>query len=137
MRECAVKMLAIPLAWLAGVIAVVAFGFRPDPYLEYARHMPPPHPFPTRTVLWIILFMTLQAGLTVAILRPRSWRRSWARAAAALAVSVGFLGYGAITSMHAPPAHAAYLWWLLLFAGAMAVLLLWSVVAAITASTHA
>lgn len=128
---------AIPLAWLAGVVAVVAAGFEPHPYLLHVRQLPPPHPYPTTTVLWALGFMTVHGLALGAILRPGSYARSWGRALCALGVSLAFLAFGAFGAMHAPPAWFAWLWWLLIGNAALAMLLLWSVAAAIRAHERA
>ena len=125
------KAAAIPFAWLIAAIATVWAGFLPNPYLEHVRLMPPPHPYPTETVVRIVIFMAVQAALLMAILRPARYRHAWGRALAALAVSLGFLGIGAMASMHAPPAFGVYLVWLLFWAALMLLLLMWSVFGAV------
>jgi hypothetical protein len=109
------KTLALPIGWILGVVTVIAMGFAPDPYLEVVRQIPPPHPYPTQTVLWILLFMTVHAGATFAILRPTSYCYSWGRSFLAALVSSGFFIFAAFGAMHAPLAHFAYIWWLLAF----------------------
>ena len=104
---------ALPASWALGIIAVVLAGFRTDPYLEHVREIPPPHPYPGSTVLWIAAFITIQSAVAIAVLRPWSYHRSWGRAGVAATTSFGFLVLGIFTSMHAPPAHAIYLLWLL------------------------
>jgi hypothetical protein len=125
-----VKKLAVPLAWLLGVIAVMLSGLQSNPYLEYVRNIPPPHPYPTSMVVWIIVLLSLHAALLIFALRPASYSRSWGRALFALAISIVFLAFGLVGSMHAPPAWIAYLFWLLVVAIATLVLTLWSLVAA-------
>lgn len=120
--------LALPASWLLGILAVVHAGFRPDPYLEYVRQIPPPHPYPTSTVLWIAAFITIQAGIVMAILRPWSYRHSWGRATIALSISLGFLAYAILGSMHAPPPLTVYLLWLMGFCSIMLGLLIASIV---------
>lgn len=119
---------------MLGIVAVVLAGFKTDPYLEHVRQIPPPHPYPTFTVTWIVLFITIQTVLANVILRPRSYRHSWGRAALALATSLGFLAFAILGAMHAPPPHAMYLWWLLAFGGGMLGLLIWSIVGAAASS---
>jgi uncharacterized membrane protein len=125
---------ALPTGWLLGIIAVILAGLRTDPYLEHVRQIPPPHPYPTFTVLWIVGFITIHTGLAMAVLRPRSYRHSWGRAIIALAISLGFLAFAILGAMHAPPPHAVYLLWLLAFCVIMLGLLVWSIVGAATSS---
>jgi hypothetical protein len=67
------KYFALPVGWFVGTVTVIAVGFAPDPYLEYVRQIPPPHPYPTSTVLWILLFMSIHVAVAFAILRPMSY----------------------------------------------------------------
>ncbi len=122
------KRLALPIGWILGVIAVIAMGFAPDPYLKHVRQIPPPHPYPTQTVLWILLFMVVHAGAAFAILRPKSYCYSWGRSFLAVLVSSGFFVFAAPGAMHAPPAHVAYIWWLLAFWLATFALFAWSAI---------
>ena len=127
----AMGKIIVPAVWVIGVIAAVLSGLRPDPYLEHVRLIPPPHPYPMGTVLWIVLFMTVHAALLIAILRPASYSFSWGRALMALVVSLGFLALGIMGSMHAPPPWDAYLLWLLALVAATIILSLWSVMGAV------
>ena len=81
-------------------------------------------------VVWIVVFMTVQAALLMAVLRPSSYSHSWGRALVALAVSLGFFALGAIGSLHAPPPWGAWLWWLLALVAATVQLSLWSAMSA-------
>jgi hypothetical protein len=124
------RIITLPIAWLIGIITVVAMGFRPAPYLQYVRQIPPPHPYPMYTVLWIAFLLTAHVGAVFAALRPRSYRYSWGRALLALLISLGFLVFAALGAMHAPPAHIIYVWWLLGFGICMLSLLIWSIACA-------
>lgn len=110
MPQHALRRCAVPVLWLLGVIDVIWSGCRPDPYLEYVRHIPPPHPYPTSTVFLLACLMAGHAILLVAILRPVSYVRAWGRALAALAISLCFFFLSAL-SMHGPPAWGAYIIW--------------------------
>lgn len=105
--------LVLPAYLLLGLVAVALTGCLDNPYLAQVRGLPPPHPYPLRGVLWVMAAMGLQAAAVLAILRPRSWRRSWGRALAATGLSAGFLLLGMLAAMHSPPHHTAYLLWLL------------------------
>jgi hypothetical protein len=120
------RAVILPIVWGIGVIAVVATGFWPDPYLEHVRHIPPPHPYAMSTVLFIVLFLTLHVAALFAILRPKSYKQSWGRALLALLLSVGCFGFAALGSMHSPPAYATYLWWLMTVGVSLLGLFIWS-----------
>lgn len=122
------KVIILPIGWLIGIIAVVAMGFRPDPYLTYVRQISPPHPYPIYTVLWIVFFITIHSGAVFSILRPSSYSYSWGRALSALILSVGFLVCAGLGAMHAPPAYSAYLWWLLVFGISMLGMFIYSTI---------
>lgn len=113
-------------AWAVGVIALVVAGREPDPYLQYVRHIPPPHPYPVTGVSWAVAFLSAQCALIAAILRPSSYKQSWGRALLSLLVCASFFGYAALGAMHAPPYFFVYLWWLLLAGGATLLLSIWS-----------
>jgi hypothetical protein len=81
--------------------------------VEHVRHIPPPHPYPLATVLWIGLFLTVHAAAIFAILRPSSYSFSWGRALLALVLSGACFGLAGAGAMHSPPAYGAYLWWLI------------------------
>jgi len=121
---------AIPFVSLLGFILVVLAGFRPNPYLEYVRHIPPPHPYPTEIVVWVGFFIAVQSWIVFAILRPSTYKYSWGRAILGFFVSVGFLGFGALAAMHASPAVSIYILWLFAVAAAMFLLFIWSAISA-------
>ena len=123
-------MRTIVAIWFLGAVAVVWLGRLPDPYLEYVRRIPPPHPYPVSGVLWVILFMAAQAAVLAAILRPTTYKHSWGRALSAIVVSVGFFAFAGMGAMHAPPYYIAYLWWLLAVVAGAVSLLIWSGVGA-------
>ena len=125
------KRFASPGVWLLGIIAVTLSGLSSDPYLEYVRQIPPPHPYPAATVLWVALFMTVHAALLIAVLRPASYARSWGRAIIAFIVSFCFLALGVLGSSHSPPPWGMYLFWLLSVIAAIVAIGLWSVIGAI------
>lgn len=121
----------LPGMWALGVATVVWAGFLPDGYLM--RMMPPPHPYPLTVVLWAILFMTLLTGGLYAVLRPRSYRRSWGRALCATVLTIPFVFQAAVSAMHAPPPVGYYIYWTMLMCVGCAVLCLCSGVAALWA----
>ena len=124
------RAVILPVAWFIGISAVVATGFLADPYLEHVRQIPPPHPYPMPTVLWIVLFLTIHIAAIFAILRPNSYKFSWGRALLALLLTVGCFGFAALGSMHSPPAYGAYLWWLIVGVVSLLGLFIWSAICA-------
>lgn len=121
---------ALPAYLLLGVVAVALTGCLDNPYLTHVRSLPPPHPYPLSGVLWVMAMMSVHTAAVMAILRLRSWLRSWGRALAATGLSTIFLLIAAQASMHSPPHHTAYLLWLLLMVAALSVLTASSSVAA-------
>ncbi len=121
----------LSLVWFAGV-AIVAWTARwPDPYLEHVRGIPPPHPYPLGSVLWIVLLMTLEGAVLAAILRPWSYARSWGRALVGFGVAGGFFAFGALGLMHAPPYYGYYSLWMLVIAIGLLGIVTWSGVASV------
>ena len=118
-------------AWILGAVFVVWFGRLPNPYLLYVRHLPPPYPYPTNGVLWVLLFMAIQVVVLAIVIRPRTYSRSWLRAGLALLVSAAFFIYAALGAMHAPPYFFAYIWWSLAVVAGSLLLLVWSASGAI------
>ncbi len=102
---------ALIASWSIGVVAVVWSGTLPDPYLQHVRGIAPPHPYAFKNVAWVTAFITAQVALMYAILRPRTFRRSWGRAACAFAMSAGFAWFALMSAIHAPPFWIAYVWW--------------------------
>jgi hypothetical protein len=100
----------LPFYWLVGVVAAALLGFLPNPA---ARGDPALHVYATQIVLGVLVLMTLQALLLVAILRPATYARSWGRALLALIVSFGFEIMAVAGAMHSPPAWGALLLWTL------------------------
>lgn len=94
----------------------------PDPYLEKVRLIPPPHPYPMKSVVATVGLMALQVLLLQLVLRPASYRRCWGRSLVALAISCGFLVAAGLGAMHAPPHFGIYMLWLALLIVGMAAL---------------
>lgn len=127
------------MAWLTiGIIAAILSGLLVNPYLTHARQMPPPHPYPLDVVFWIVVFMIVQVGAVLVIIKPKHASRSIWRALLIALVSLGTLEFAISSAMHMPPAYRFYLYWLLAFLGASITWLAWSIVSAIrTPSTGA
>jgi formate hydrogenlyase subunit 3/multisubunit Na+/H+ antiporter MnhD subunit len=57
-----------------------------------------------------------------AVIRPKTYRRSWGRAMSAFAIVAGVFAYFTFGAMHAPPEYNVFLWWLIFIAGVLFVL---------------
>lgn len=135
-RRQAVLRFTLLACWLLGVIAVVLAGFGNDPYLEHVIGVVGHQPYDTRTLFWLVTFMTVHVVLVSATLRPVTYCHSWGRALVALTLSLGFLLFGFGASVHAPPAWIVYVFWLLTFCVLLLGLLVWSVVGSLRARWH-
>ena len=120
------RYVALPLSWVVAALAIVWAARWPNPYLEHVAHMRAPHSYPVEGVLWTLGLTCAELVLVTFILRPRTYVRSWIRALVAFGVAAAFLFLGALGSMHSPPFYTFYLWWLLLVAGSMLLLCIWS-----------
>jgi hypothetical protein len=116
----------LPGLWFIVLGTVLWTGRWPNSYLEHVSRIPPPHPYPTEGVLWVLGFATLEIVLLSVVLRPQSYSRSWGRALSGIGIAVGFLCFGSLGAMHAPPYYAFYLGWLLLMVVALLALFIWS-----------
>lgn len=119
---------SLAVFWFIGVLIVILFGFRANPYLQHVRGIQQLQPYPYKYIGQLILLISIHIMLVWVILRPQSYQRSWGRAFGAFIVSLGFLFWGAMGSMHAPPAWLAWYCWLISLAVGMLVLMLWSLI---------
>ena len=97
--------------WGFFVYNIVMAGFSPDPYLINVRNIPPPHPYPTGLVVFLVGAMILQLALLIGLdyyLNSR-WKHLFM-----LIISILFLLYFGMMSMHAPPALTWMIMWQLL-----------------------
>ena len=74
----------------------------------------------------ISAFIAAEVVAAYAVIRPSSFRRSWARAFCAFIIAVGFLVFGFTQVMHSPPYIWVYLWWLIGVAGILFVVFLFA-----------
>jgi hypothetical protein len=118
-------------AWILGAAFVVWFGRLPSSYLVHVRQWPPPYPYPTSGVLWVLLFMAIQVVVLAIVVRPRTYNCSWMRAGLAFLLSTAFFMHAALGAMHAPPCFFAYIWWSLAVVAGSLLLLVWSASGAI------
>ena len=104
------KNVILGLLWLIGVVLVSLSGLKPDPFLEHVANIPPPHPYPTKLIVWLIILMSLHIVILQRMLKTN--QMVWWRALIGLMVSVLFFMYGIIRVMHASPAYLTYVLWL-------------------------
>ena len=128
------RSIVLPAFWSIGVIAIASSGFATDQYLLYVRGVPEPHPYPFDGVLLFIAVATVECAVVWALLRPRSYSRSWARALFAAILAVAAVLFFAMGLMHSPLYMFVHALWLTLGALALIALTLWSGVAALRMS---
>ena len=82
------KHLPLAVAWVVGVLAVAVGGSLPDGYREHVLRLPEPQPYPMGGVAMFELIVTVEAVVLWALIRPRSYRKSWGRSLLAVAFLV-------------------------------------------------
>ena len=112
---------------LVGVTLVAWAGLFPNPYTQFVRGIPPPHPYPFVGVAWISAFIAVEVAVSYAIIRPCLPRLSWSRTLLAFVIAIGFLVFGLAQAMHSPPYIWAYIWWLFGVAAVLFVVFLFAV----------
>lgn len=120
------RALAVPAFWFTGVVAIALSGFATDQYLLYVRGIPEPHPYPLDGVLLFIAVATVECALVWAVLRPRSYSRSWARALFAAILAIAALLFFAMGLMHSPLYMFVHALWLAFGSLVLLALALWS-----------
>jgi hypothetical protein len=103
----------IPLLalWLVGVAAVVLAAFVPDHAFEQLAELLSTYAYPFSGVMTVVIAITLEVAALVAILRPRTFHRSWIRAFIALVVACAFLFFSVAAIMDAPFYALIYAKW--------------------------
>jgi hypothetical protein len=99
------------LSWGLGASAVALAGWLEDPFLTQVHGLSPPQPYPLFAVTLTLLFMAIEVLVLAAILRPRSYRHAWGRAALALVVSVAGVRWASLPMAHKPPLWDCYFIW--------------------------
>lgn len=125
------RAIALPAAWLIGVVAVSWSGIATDQYLLYVRGLPEPHPYPLEGVALFVGVITVECAVAWAILRPRSYARSWLRALFAGLFALAALVFFAMGLMHSPLYMFVHALWLASCSLALIALTLWSAVGAV------
>jgi hypothetical protein len=122
---------------MIGVVAIAISGTATDQYLLYVRGIPEPHPYPWEGVSLFIGVATLEWLLVWAILRPRSFNRSWLRALVATGFVTLAVVYFGLALMHSPLYMFVHFLWLLTAWLALVLLTIWSGIAAIKVAQNA
>ncbi len=97
-------------------------GLQPNPYLEKVRAIAGPQAYPFGNVLTVLAMMTVFSAVCYSILRPATYVRNWGRALSCLAVTLAFLGFALLASMHAPLHITVFQGWIALVALALLLL---------------
>ena len=125
------RSLALPAVWLIGVVAIALSGIATDPYLLHVRNIPEPHPYPLDGVALFVGIATFESFVAWAILRPKSYNRSWLRSLFAGIFVVLALVFFAMGLMHSPLYMFVHALWLAFGSVALIALTLWSAVTAV------
>ncbi len=113
-------------AWFAGVLAVLYGSTLGNPYLE--GRVPLDQQGRLEFAFWFVVAVTVECLVIWAVLRPRTYRRSWGRAISALFVLLAFLVLFSMTAMHAPTVWFFHIYWLALGGVALIALFVLAVV---------
>lgn len=113
--------------WLLSVPLYGWAGANPD---QYAAAVLGAHPsYPTRSVVTAIAVTAIEALVLYAIIRPKTYQRSWQRPAGALLLFFPWLVICAVLLMHQPAYVFAHFLWVLLVNLVLGILCIYSIVA--------
>ena len=106
------------------IVWIIKAGCDPDPYLQ-SRSIPPPHPYPTKFVRFLIIVTVIQAVLTLLV---DYFIHSIWKLLPLLLIAIGSLFVVGIFAMHGPPPIGAFLlcqslWIIILLITAISILL--------------
>jgi hypothetical protein len=97
--------------WLVSIPLYLWGGTRPDRYaIDVLREAPA---YPLRGVLGLIVITSVEAMILYAIIRPRTYERSWKRTGTALLLCLPWLLVCLVTLMHQPPYVFLHFAWVL------------------------
>ncbi|WP_339523185.1 hypothetical protein [Pseudomonas sp. EA_35y_Pfl2_R111] len=112
------RTLLLPLTALAGMALVIWAGSLPYYWMLRAMPVGSEAVYPLKPVLIFCAIVLIECGLLLAILRPRSYCRSWGRALCASVLAVGLALFWIQGILHAPPYYSMHLqWWLVVSLG--------------------
>ncbi|PKM24976.1 MAG: hypothetical protein CVV09_12790 [Gammaproteobacteria bacterium HGW-Gammaproteobacteria-13] len=107
------RTLLLPLTALVGMALLVWAGSLPDYWMLRAMPVGSEAVYPLKPVLIFCAIVLAECGLLLAILRPRSYCRSWGRALCACLLALGLALFWLQGALHAPPYYGMHLqWWL-------------------------
>jgi peptidoglycan/LPS O-acetylase OafA/YrhL len=112
------RVLPLLVLWVAGAVSVAWTAHLPTPY----RH----GPYPLYEVSLEILFMAVEIAALVAVLRPRTYSRSWSRALGGFLLSLACFLCALPLGDTAWPYDEAFLLWMLCVVLIMLTLTVWS-----------
>ena len=113
--------------WLLSISLYLWAGSNPDSYAIAVLHQHPSYPF--GGVLTVIAITTVESLILYAIIRPKTYEKSWRHSAGALLLFLAWTAVCAILPMHGPPYVFMHFFWLLLVNVILAVLFIYSVIA--------
>ena len=117
----------IPGMWLLSIPLYCWAGANPDQYAAAVLRTHPP--YPVGSVLACVAITAVESSLLYAIIRPRTYERSWKRCGAALLLFLPWLLVCALLLMHQPAYVFAHFLWLLLVNLVLAALFIYSLIA--------
>jgi Ca2+/Na+ antiporter len=117
----------IPGLWLLCVPLYAWAGVSPDQYAEAVLHTHPAYPW--GGVLSAIAITAVEALVLYAIIRPKTYLRSWKRSAAALLLFSSELLVCAVLLMHQPGYVFAHFLWVLAVNVVLGAMCIYSIVA--------
>lgn len=109
----ALRHALLPLTALTGIALLIWAGSQPDYWMLRALPAGSELPYPLKPVLIFSAVILAECGLLLALLRPRSYCRSWGRALCASLLAIGLALFWLQGALHAPPYYGMHLqWWL-------------------------
>ena len=109
------------LAWLVGVMTVIAGGAVLDGYAQYVLGLHGPQPYPYDGVGQYLIITTIESAIVFAIVRPSTYRASWGRSVLALTAATVLAALHAMTLMHSTTYQLWHELWLFALCFSLAV----------------
>jgi hypothetical protein len=112
------RTLLLPLTALAGIALLIWAGSLPDYWMLRAMPVGSEAVYPLKPVLIFCAIVLAECSVLLAVLRPRSYCRSWGRALCASVLALGLALVWSQGTLHAPPYYGMHLqWWLVVSLG--------------------
>lgn len=107
------RTLLLPLTALVGMALLIWAGSLPDYWMLRAMPVGSEAVYPLKPVLIFCAIVLAECSVLLAVLRPRSYSRSWGRALCACLLAIGLALFWLQGALHAPPYYGMHLqWWL-------------------------